>query len=72
LMRQAADRIHRMTTTVPPNIVFLVALKTIDGLMLRKFTKKLSDQQTFELMLARPGDEYGDDDDDAAVAEALE
>jgi hypothetical protein len=71
LMRQAADRIHRMTTTVPPNIVFLVALKTIDGLMLRKFTKKLSDQQTFELMLARPGDEYGDDDD-AAVAEALE
>ena len=60
LMRQAADRIHRMTTVAPPNIIFLLAQQTVDWLPFIKLVEKLSDQQTFELMMHEPGDNYPD------------
>lgn len=57
-LRQSADRIHRLTTTIPPNIVFLMAEKSVDWYILQQLTKKLAVDDQIDTYLTKEDSDY--------------
>lgn len=68
VMRQAADRIHRLTTTEPPNIIFLLASGTVDWLLYYALINKLTEVQMFEHMMKEDELNYDELAEQAASA----